>query len=416
MNTKQIIALIIIISVITSVAATLSFNVLIRNNYLNFDYSLVDWFRNFASSTSSKIDKIESIAQKPATDYEAKIIAAVKKASPAVVSVIGTKDLPVLEQYYINPFEGNDFFKQFFGNDFVIPQYKQKGTQKQEISGGTGFIISSDGLIITNKHVVSDENAEYTVLTNSGEKIPAKILARDPVQDLAILKINKSNLPYLTLGNSDTVEIGQSVIAIGNALGEFRNTVSVGIISGLSRSIAASGGGTVEQLENVIQTDAAINLGNSGGPLLNLYGEVIGINVAMASGAQNIGFALPVNSVKKAINDIKTKGKIVYPFLGVRYIIINDALKQKNNLSVNYGALVIRGETKEDLAVIPGSPADKAGIVENDIILEVDGIKINEENTLAKLIQKKNVGDTVTLKVLSKGVEKIVKVTLEERK
>jgi S1-C subfamily serine protease len=369
----------------------------------------------------SKEQKTDQI--KVATQEEV-IVKVVKQASPAVVSIIITKDLPVLEQYYeeYDPFGGDEFFKKFFGDDFFapfkfrIPQYRQKGTEKREIGGGTGFIVSSDGLILTNKHVVVDEEADYTVLTNEGEKIPAKVLARDPVEDIAILKVEKNNLPTLTLGDSDQCQIGQTVIAIGNALGEFRNTVSVGVISGLKRSITASSGlGETEQLSEVIQTDAAINRGNSGGPLLNLRGEVVGINVAMAMGAENIGFALPINKAKRDLEQVKNQGKISYPFLGVRYLLITPEIQKKNNLSVDYGALIIRGENPTDLAVIPGSPADKAGLVENDIILEVDGQKVNQENPLAKLIQKHQFGDTVTLKILHKGEEKTVQVQLAER-
>ena len=333
--------------------------------------------------------------------------------SPAVVSVIISKYVPVLEEYYYNPFEE---FEQFFGQPFgfQIPQYREKGRELQEVGGGTGFIVSSNGLIITNKHVVYDEDAEYTVLTNDGEKYPAPVLARDPVHDIAILDISATNLPTVKLGNSDDLRIGQTVIAIGNALGEFRNTVSVGVISGLARSVTATGGGMTEQLEEVIQTDAAINQGNSGGPLLNLYGEVIGVNTAMAMGAENIGFAISVNKVKKDISDIKTKGKISYPFLGVRYILINKTLQEKNNLLVDYGVLVIRGNEPGDLAVMPGSAADKAGIVENDIILEIDGVKINQKNTLAKLVLKHSVGDKIILKIFHRGEEKIIEATLGE--
>lgn len=348
------------------------------------------------------------------SDYENAKIAAVKRVSPAVVSIIVTKDLPVLEQYYINPFEGfgDDFFGQFFG----IPQYRQKGTEKKEVGGGTGFVISGDGLILTNRHVVQDEKAEYTVLTNDEKKYPAKVLARDPVLDLAVLKIEKNDLPPTILGDSDKLELGQTVIAIGNALGEFRNTVSVGVVSGLSRQITARGAGQTEILRDVIQTDAAINHGNSGGPLLNLRGEVIGVNVAMVSGAQSIGFAIPINQAKSVIESVKKEGRIVIPYIGVRYIIINEEIKKKNNLPVDYGALVIRGDTREELAVIPGSPANKAGIVENDIILEIDGQKITRDNDLASIIRTKKVGQEVTLKILSKGTEKNVKVKLEERR
>lgn len=336
----------------------------------------------------------------------------VAKASSAVVSVIVTKDVPVMQERQKN---SQDFLKSPF-DFFFGPQYEQKGTEKKQIGGGTGFFISADGLIVTNKHVVEDEAAEYTVLINENEKISAKVLARDPVQDLAILKIDKIGTPYLALGDSNEVKIGQTVIAIGNALGEFRNTVSVGVISGLKRSITAGDGSSSEVLDGVIQTDAAINPGNSGGPLLSLKGEVIGINAAVAQGAQNIAFALPINIAKKDVEMARNQGKIAYPYLGIRYIMINEAIKEKNNLSVDYGALVVRGAQADELAIIPGGPADKAGIQENDIILEVDGTKVDENNSLAKLIQTKNIGDTITMKILRKGEEKTIKVKLEEKK
>ena len=337
----------------------------------------------------------------------------VENASPAVVSVIVSKYVSVLEQYYINPFQE---FEQFFGQDFgfQIPQYREKGQELQEVGGGTGFIIDSDGLIITNKHVVFDEDAEYTVLTNDGKKYPAPVLARDPIQDIAVLKISATNLPTLKMGNSDRVRIGQTVIAIGNALGEFRNTVSVGVISGLARTITTGGGGFSEQLEEVIQTDAAINEGNSGGPLLNLYGEVIGINTAMVQGAENIGFAIPINKAKKDISDIEIKGKISYPFLGVRAVLINQSLQQQYNLPYDYGALVISGNTADEKAVMSCSPAEKAGIQEGDIILEADGVKVNQDNTLSKLILKHNVGDKIILKIYRESEEKIIDATLGE--
>ena len=351
---------------------------------------------------------------------EEQIVEVVKEASEAVVSVVVSKDMAVMEQYFErqNPFGSDDFFQQFFGNDFFqfqVPQYRQKGTEKREVGGGTGFIVSQDGLIITNKHVVSDTEAEYTVLTNDGEQVPAAVLATDPFQDIAILKIDKNNLPVLPLGDSDNLDIGSTVIAIGNALGEYRNTVSTGIISGLRRSIDVSTSfGQAEHIPEVIQTDAAINQGNSGGPLLNLSGEVIGINVAMAQAAENIGFSLPINLAKRDLQQVQQEGKISYPFLGIRYIIINPEIKEKNNLSVDYGALIIGGQDQEELAVVPGSAADKAGLLENDIILEFDGQKITEENTLAKLITEHRAGDTVSLKILSKGQEKNIEVTLGE--
>ena len=215
------------------------------------------------------------------------------------------------------------------------------------------------------------------------------------------------------LGDSNQVKLGQTAIAIGNALGEFRNTVSVGVVSGLSRDITASGGGIIERVEGLIQTDAAINQGNSGGPLLNLKGEVIGINVAMVSGAQNIGFAVPINQVKKAIESVEKVGRIITPYLGVRYLIITPELAKKEKLSVENGVL-IRGN-EDGLGVIPNSPAAKAGILAEDIIIKFNNEKITAENSLSKLIQKYNAGDTVTLKILRNKNEIEVKIKLEER-
>lgn len=344
---------------------------------------------------------------------ESLVVNAIKKADPSVVSIIITKDLPKVQ--YSSPF-GSDFFSQFFGQNFNSPQADQ-GTSKQEVGRGSGFIVTSDGYILTNKHVANDKNADYTVLTNEGKEYPAKLIATDPGNDLAVIKIDQKDLPAVTLGDSNNLQVGQTAIAIGNALGEFRNTASLGIISGLGRSITASGTGFgSEQLSNIIQTDTAINPGNSGGPLLNLSGEVIGVNVAVAQGAQNIAFAIPVNDAKKAINDVRTKGRIVTAWLGVRYYPIDETLKEKNNLSVDYGVLVVRGSDATELAVIPGSPANKAGIEENDIILEINGTKIDLKNRLQDLIKKYSVGDEVILKVLHRGSEKEVKVKLEESK
>ncbi len=337
----------------------------------------------------------------------------VKSASPAVVSVIVTKDVPKLELYFENPFkEFEEFFETPF--EFEIPRYRVKGYEKKEIGGGTAFFVDSNGLLLTNAHVVSDKKADYTVFTNDGKKYPAKVLARDPVKDLAILKVEGENFPYLKLGDSDKVEIGQIVIAIGNALGEFRNTVSVGVISGVGRKVRAQGGGIIETFENVIQTDAALNPGNSGGPLLNLKGEVIGVNFAIVQGAQNIGFSIPINWAKKMIEQIKTTGKVSFPFLGVRYVLVNEIVQQKYNLTVNYGALIIRGEENEP-AIIPGSPAQKAGLREGDIILEFNGEKITQENSLAKIISKYSPGDKVSLLILRGGKKIIIEVVLGER-
>lgn len=346
----------------------------------------------------------------PQTTQEEKVIGVVEEVSPAVVSIIITKNVAVLEQVFRDPLE------EFFGpSPFQIPQLREKGIEKREVGGGSGFLISADGLIVTNKHVVLDDDAEYTVLTNEGGTHQAEVLARDPVQDLAILKVSgEEPFPFARLGDSDGLQIGQTVIAIGNALGEFRNTVSSGVISGLGRTITASDGNNfVETIEDVIQTDAAINRGNSGGPLLNLAGEVIGVNTATVLDAQSIGFAIPVNKLKRDLEQVRELGKIVYPFLGVRYIIVTEALKQRENLPVDYGALVVADE--QGPAVVAGSAAEKAGLQSEDIILEVNGEKITQENSLAKMIQAHDPNDTIVLKVLRQEQELTLEATLGER-
>lgn len=334
------------------------------------------------------------------------VVSMVKKNAEAVVSIIATKDIPKLDSFFADP-----FFRQFYLGE---PETETE-TESRKVGSGTGFIVDSSGYIITNRHVVEDEKANYTVFLSNGESYEAEILAKDDFLDLAILKIEEKNLKIVKLGDSDKLNIGQTVIAIGNSLGEFENTVSKGIISGLKRQVEAGNSfGKTEILDEVIQTDAAINPGNSGGPLFNLKGEVIGINVAMASGAENIGFTIPINQVKDIYQSVKETGKIFRPYLGIRYIIINDNIQKTNNLLVNYGALILRGNKRSDLAVVPGSPADKAGLVEYDIVLEIDGEEINEKNSLAKVIRKKKIGDEIELKVLSKGNEKKVKVILEK--
>lgn len=296
-------------------------------------------------------------------------------------------------------------------SDFFGQVYEAEGA-------GTGFIITSDGLILTNKHVVSDASAKYSVITLDGETFEAEVKSLDPLNDLAVLKIEARNLPVVELGDSDQLQVGQWVIAVGNALGQFQNTVTAGVISAKDRKIEASdsNSGQSETISNLLQTDAAINLGNSGGPLVNLAGQVIGINTAVASGAQGIGFAIPINIAKSAILSITKTGRIVRPYLGVRYFEITPTTAKENDLPVEHGALIQRGRGLMDVAVVPGSPADKAGLVENDIILEVSGQKIDENNTLISLLQKHQVGEEIILKVFSKGKENTVKVVLEESK
>jgi S1-C subfamily serine protease len=224
----------------------------------------------------------------------------VSKSTPAVVSIIISKDMPKVEVEYVNPF-GDDPMYQGLG--FKVPVYKQVGTQSQQIGAGTGFIVRSDGYIVTNRHVVFDNQANYTVLLSSGVQKSAKVFYRDPTQDLAIIKIDGKGYSTIPIGNSSNLKLGQTVVAIGNALGEYNNSVSVGIISGLNRTIQAQdNNGQIETLNGVIQTDTAINPGNSGGPLLDLSGNVIGVNVATNLGASNIAFAVPSNILKSLID------------------------------------------------------------------------------------------------------------------
>lgn len=358
------------------------------------------------------------VSQTVVLNEDSAVIDVVKKASSAVVSIVISKDLSKVPGFGVNPFNF-DQLSPFFESPQTQPNKGQSGNDQpniQQVGAGSGFFISSDGMVLTNKHVVSDEQASYTVVTQDGKTYDAKVLAQDPRNDLAIIKIDIKDAPFLNLTDSSQIQIGQRVIAIGNSLGQYQNTVTTGVVSGIGRSITAGSSDGSEQLEGVIQTDAAINPGNSGGPLLDTAAQVIGINTAIDQQGQLVGFAIPSNDAAKALESYKKSGKIVRPFLGVRYIIITKTLAQQEKLPQDHGALVVRGNSVTDFAVIPGSPADKAGLTENDIILSVDGQTIDENHTLAGLIKDKNVGDAVTLKVYHRGQEKEVRITLEESK
>lgn len=354
---------------------------------------------------------VESVVttQKTFVSSDEQVVQTIKKVNPAVVSVLVTKDVPVYERYY----ESFDPWDLFGG--FSVPRIRENGTEEREVGGGSGFLVSNDGMIVTNRHVVQDTDARYSVLLNDGTAYDVAVLARDPQLDIAVLKIDEpleQSLSYLTFGDSESLRLGETVIAIGNALAEFRNSVSVGVVSGLARSIVASDSmGRSEQLDQVIQTDAAINPGNSGGPLLNIHGDVIGVNVATSRGADNIGFALPAHVVEGVVRSVKEHGEIIRPFLGVRYAMITERMAELNELPVDYGALVVRGETIEELAVMPGSPADQAGITENTIILSIDGEPLRDQD-LAHILRSKEVGEDIELLLLQNDEERIVTVTL----
>lgn len=384
-------AKIVFISSVTSVLVVLAVLYIARNQIL------------------SAVVPVESAPSAVASSAADQIVDAIAKANPAVVSVIVTKEMPVYERYYesYNPWG-------VFGG-FSIPKVRENGTEEREVGGGSGFIVSNDGLIVTNRHVVEDEVARYSVLLNDGTSYAVDVLARDPQLDIAILKINEpleAALIYLTFGNSEALRLGQPVIAIGNALAEFRNSVSVGVVSGLARSIVASDGmGHNEQLDEVIQTDAAINPGNSGGPLLNSDGEVVGVNVATSRGADNIGFALPAHVVRGVVDSVKEYGEIVRPFLGVRYMIITKQLAAERALPVDYGIFITAGDG--EVAVATGSPAAAAGIEEGAIILEIDGAEMRGVD-LGTVLRSKQVGQAINMRVLQNGEENIISVTLEK--
>ncbi|MDE2025739.1 MAG: trypsin-like peptidase domain-containing protein, partial [Patescibacteria group bacterium] len=275
---------------------------------------------------------------------------------------------------------------------------------------GSGFVVSTDGLIVTNKHVVSDTSGTYQVITASDKKYDVKKIYRDPLNDIAILKIDPSQnvgetLKPVKLGDSTNLQVGQFVVAIGTALGEFRNTVTTGVISGLGRGIQAGDEfqGYVEQLDNVIQTSAPINPGNSGGPLVDSQGSVIGVNTAVAQSGQNIGFALPINVIKDSLNNFNQTGQFNRPYLGVAYKFI-----PKNEAVLND---IVQGAYVQ--SVVKGSPAEQAGIKAGDVIVKIDGQTIDEQkNSLAALISHKKVGDQITITVWRAGNTQNVQTTL----
>ncbi len=373
---------------------------------------------DLAPTSSAWVERSLVINRTPPTQ-EMRTIAAIEKVQPAVVTIVITKDLPkYTASPGLDPFYNGFFSDPLFG-DSTLPKNvdnQSPQTEKTRIGGGSGFLVSADGMVVTNRHVVSDEEADYTVITNDGKKYPAKVLARDAVLDLAILKVEGKDFKFVTFGDSDKLKLGQTVLAIGNALDEFRNTVTLGIVSGLNRRLTAGDNGGAELIESAIQTDAAINPGNSGGPLVDINGQVIGINTAMALDGQSVGFALPSNSIKRDVEQVQQSGKIIRPFLGVRYQLVNDELITKNQLKVTHGAIVTRGQDASELAVLPGSPADKAGLKENDIILQVDGIDINEEHSLSALIARRMPGDKILIKISRGGEEQTLTATLEEIK
>lgn len=319
---------------------------------------------------------------------ESVVVDVAEKVSPSVVTVGVTKTQEVIDLFELGPFT----------DPFGFLRQPRSREEKIEQDIGSGFIIDEKGLIVTNKHVVNDTNVQYRIIDSEDREYQIEKVYRDPANDLAILKVNPptGGLKPVELGDSSNLKVGQFVIAIGTALGEFRHTVTTGVISGLGRGIIAGSPyeGYVEQLDNVIQTDAAINPGNSGGPLLNSAGQVIGVNVAVAAVGENIGFAIPINVVREAIKNFNETGQFSRPFLGVRYRMIDQKLALLNE--VPQGAYVVE--------VVSGSAADKAGVQERDIIVKIDGqVLREEEGGLAKIISRKKIGDEVELEIWREG-------------
>jgi len=334
---------------------------------------------------SKKIQSTEKTNKETVVYQESVITKVVEDTLPSVVTVGISKTTITNDSYEIYPTNPLNPFK-------LIPGQKQKIEQNI----GSGFIVSKDGLIITNKHVVSDTTAAYKVLTNNNKTYTVEKIYRDPLNDLAILKMTTAsgNFKPVPLGDSSSLKLGQLTIAIGTPLGEFQNTVTSGIISGLGRGITAGSPfeGYVEKLDNVIQTDAAISPGNSGGPLLNSSGQVIGVNAAIAQEGQNIGFAIPVNVVKELINNFnKQGGSFERPYIGIKYKMIDQQSAILNDLVE--GAYIT--------TIISKSPAEKAGLQEEDIIIEFDKNKVKgtDEQSLGKMILSKKIGDKVTIKI-----------------
>ncbi|MBD3366479.1 PDZ domain-containing protein [candidate division WWE3 bacterium] len=358
------------------------FLVMLSNTFGNgvginrYKYKIENFFERFETPSGGKNQNAKEIQK--LVEEESSLISVVEKASPSVVSI-------VVETVNFDFFSG--------------PSVNEEGI-------GTGFIVDSNGVIVTNSHVVSDPSGEYSVVLNDGTTYVVEDIHLDRMSDLAIIEVTARDLPALELADSDTLQVGQTAIAIGNALGKFQNTVTRGIVSGISREIVASSGFGAESTvyEEVIQTDAALNPGNSGGPLLNLAGQVIGINVATTPYADNISFAIPSNTLAPLLTTFLEKGRIVRPYLGVSYRIVTEEIAKLRDLSE--GAYIA--------SVYPDSPADKAGLERGDIILSVEGEEINAKNTLVGVISRFSVGETLKVVVDRGGESREFFVTLAE--
>lgn len=374
-------------------------NKIISSNTKGF-FSIPSWRGFFQPKPTQPVS--QAPASKPFKalpgSEEERFISTIETALPSVVTVginFTTQERGSFEYDPTNPFG----FRQVPGKSKEVDQ-----------NIGSGFIVSEDGLIITNKHVVAQQDATYKIRFNDGDTVRVEQIYRDPLNDLAILKVSpKSKLKALPLGESDNLKLGQTTIAIGTPLGEFTNSVTKGIISGLGRGITAGSPfeGFVEKLDNVIQTDTSISPGNSGGPLLNSSGQVIGINTAVSSEGENIGFAIPVNIIKTLLQEFEKRGgSFERPYIGVQYQMIDRKTAIANGLVE--GAYV--------MGVVADSPAEKAGIKEEDVITKLDGVKVmsSDEQSITKILLDKKIGQTVQITIWRDGEEKTLSVTLEK--
>lgn len=328
------------------------------------------FFTNQAVSQSVKLNPIKpGVKSSIGITDEQQAILAVRKAKASVVNILGlSKSAPVTPSS---------------GISVSVPI-------QTEVSG-TGIILEADGLIVTNNHVVEGQNMDYWVIMADGKRFPAKILALDKFDDVAFIKIESSGLTPASLGDSDALETGQTVFAIGNSLGRYQNSVTRGVVSALGRALSEADG-SAPRIHNLIQTDAAISNGNSGGPLINLAGEVVGLNTLMDTGGYSLNFSIPINIVKESLSQVKAFGKISRPFLGVQFKTIDQAEKLSQNLTIDDGAIIS--------AVSPNTPAALAGLKEGDIVVAVNGQKLGYNNELDSLIQKFQAGSQVTFKIL----------------
>ena len=359
-----------------------------------FVFRPLDYLMGSRGSSSLFNNQFATQSIREVVREESVIVSVAEMASESVVTISILRQEQPQSSFFLDP----------FGLFDTQPRQSQPEIVQRDI--GTGFVVDENGLIVTNKHVVSDTSAQYKVITKDGEELEVQRIYRDPVNDLAILRVSSSLQP-LILGDSDQLKVGQSVVAIGTALGTFRHTVTTGVISGLGRGIEAGTAfrGFVERLDNVIQTDAAINPGNSGGPLLNLFGEVIGVNVAVSATGQNIGFAIPINTIKESLAIFNETGQFDRPFLGVQYRMIPSETAILNDIS--QGAYIVE--------VVPNSSAFEAGIQPQDIVTRFDGQEVRDvESGLAELINRKRVGDSVRVEIWRAGETLNLQVTLRQ--